>query len=173
MEAKALFLDRDGTLIIHRPYLADPAGVELLPGVRETLHQAARDGFLLFLFSNQSGVGRGYFTLNDVHRCNARMVELLGLPSGFAGECIATERPDEPSPYRKPSPRFINEMKVVHRLDPLRTWMVGDAASDVGAGLNAGVRAALIETVDAPAELPAGVWRCRDLVDFYQRLGGS
>ncbi len=173
MCAKALFLDRDGTLIVHRPYLANPAGVELLPGVRETLHQAVRDGYLLFLFSNQSGVGRGYFTLDDVHRCNRRMSELLELPHGFTGECIATESPDEPLAYRKPSPRFINEMKSLHRLDPLQSWMIGDALSDMEAGLNAGIRVALIETGLTAVELPAGVWRCLDLADFYLRLGNG
>lgn len=171
MKGKALFLDRDGTLIVHRPYLADPAGVELLPGVRETLHRALADGYLLFLFSNQSGVGRGYFTLDDVHRCNARMLELLKLPfGGFDDICIAPERPDEPSRYRKPSPRFISEMIARYSLRSDQTWMIGDAPSDVEAGLAAGVGAVLVGSKIQPYSLPATVWRCRDLADFYERL---
>lgn len=140
---KALFLDRDGTLIVDVPYLADPARVELLPGVREGFIRARALGYRLFLFTNQSGVGRGYFTLDDALRCNARMVELLDLgPDVFAGSCIAPETPDQPSLYRKPSPRFILEMIAAHGLDPTKCVMVGDRESDVRAGLNAGTRAA-------------------------------
>jgi D-glycero-D-manno-heptose 1,7-bisphosphate phosphatase len=65
-KARALFFDRDGTLIVHKHYLSDPAGVELLPGVKSALHRAIGDGWLLFLFTNQSGVARGYYTLAQV-----------------------------------------------------------------------------------------------------------
>ena len=61
--SKALFLDRDGTLIIDKVYLADPAGVELIPGVAAGLGRARSLGYKLFLFTNQSGIGRGYYTL--------------------------------------------------------------------------------------------------------------
>ena len=67
---KALFLDRDGTLIVDVPYLADPTRVQLLPGVREGFIRARGLGYRFFLFTNQSGVGRGYFTLDDALRCN-------------------------------------------------------------------------------------------------------
>lgn len=139
---KALFLDRDGTLIVDKEYLADPAGVELLPGVREALAHARACGYRLYLFSNQSGIGRGYFTLADAERCNQRLVELLGLGADvFAGTCLPPERPDQPSLYRKPSPRYIQETIAAHRLTPDHCVMVGDRDSDVYAGLNAGIRA--------------------------------
>jgi len=155
--AKALFLDRDGTLILDRDYLADPAGVELIPGVTDALRRARRLGYLLFLFTNQSGIGRGYHTIEDTHRCNARMLEHLGLGADlFAGVCIAPEAPDQPSLYRKPSPRFIHEMIAAHRLDPAQCWMIGDRESDLDAGLNAGIRAAAVCTgkYDATAWAP-------------------
>jgi D-glycero-D-manno-heptose 1,7-bisphosphate phosphatase len=56
--SKALFLDRDGTIIVDKHYLADPAGVELIPGVRSALQRARELGYKLFLFTNQSGIGR-------------------------------------------------------------------------------------------------------------------
>lgn len=168
---KAIFVDRDGSLIVYRPYLSNPAEVELLPGIRETMQQAVRDGYLLFLFSNQSGVGRGYFSMNDVELCNARMFELLGVI--FTGVCIATERPDEPLLYRKPSPRFINEMIALHRLDPKQCWMVGDALSDVCAGLNAGIHAVLLHSMESRLELPPGAFIFRDLRDFYRSLASN
>ena len=144
---KALFLDRDGTLIVDKVYLSDPAGVELVPGTTEALRRARELGYKLFLFTNQSGIGRGYHTLDDTLRVNARMEELIGLGSPlFAGVCIAPEAPDQPVIYRKPSPRFILEKIEQHRLDPAATWMVGDSAADLGAGLAAQVKVAAVAT---------------------------
>lgn len=169
---KALFWDRDGTLIVHRPYLRDPAAVELLPGVRETLGRAMAEGYLLFLLTNQSGIGRGWFTRHDVEACNARMFELLDLPApGFSGICVAPEAPDETPVYRKPSPRYLHEMIAQHALDPGTSWMIGDSLSDVQAGLNAGIRAALLGAVRPPG-LPDEVWVCPDAAGFYARLAG-
>jgi D-glycero-D-manno-heptose 1,7-bisphosphate phosphatase len=153
---KALFLDRDGTLIIDKVYLADPAGVELIPGAAEALRQARRLGYRLFLFTNQSGIGRGYHTMEDTLRVNARMEELLGLPPPvFDAICIAPEAPDQPSTYRKPSPRFILEQIAGHRLDPSQCWMVGDAAADIAAARAAGINAAMVRTGKvSPESLP-------------------
>lgn len=151
---KALFLDRDGTLIVDKHYLSDPAGVELLPGVTEGLRRARELGYKLFLFSNQSGIGRGYYTMADALRVNARMEELIGLERPlFAGECLAPETPDQPTVYRKPSPRFILEMIDAHRLDPSRCIMVGDRETDVEAGLNAKIQVVGLcnGKLDAPA----------------------
>jgi len=144
---KALFLDRDGTLIVDRVYLADPAGVELIPGAAEGLRQARSLGYGLFLFTNQSGIGRGYHSLEDSQRVNERMEELLGLPAPiFDGICIAPEAPGQPIAYRKPSPRFILETIAGRGLDPAQCWMVGDSAADIGAALSAGIRPAAVRT---------------------------
>ena len=145
--SKALFLDRDGTLILDKHYLADPAGVEIIPGVPGALRQARSLGYQLFLFTNQSGIARGLHTLHDVLRCNARMEELLGLPLPlFTDVCIATEGPDEPQRYRKPSPRFILESISRHGLDRNQCWMVGDREADIEAGRGAQIRTAAVCT---------------------------
>jgi D-glycero-D-manno-heptose 1,7-bisphosphate phosphatase len=92
------------------------------------------------------------FTLADVEAVNRRMIEMLGLGEDlFAGICIAPERPDEPVVYRKPSPRFIQEMLAEHGFAAEAAWMVGDAPSDWEAGLNAGIRSAAI-VANAAAE---------------------
>ena len=138
--SRALFLDRDGTLIIDKHYLADPADVELIPGAAGALRRARALGYKLFLFTNQSGIARGLHTLDDVLRCNRRMEELLGLPSPvFDDICIAVEGPDEPQRYRKPSPRFILESIARHALDHSQCWMIGDREADIDAGLNANI----------------------------------
>lgn len=140
---RGIFLDRDGTLIFDKHYLRDPAGVELIPGVAEALKRARALGYELFLFTNQSGIGRGMYTLDDTLRCNARMEELIGLPTPlFDDVCVAPEAPDQPQQYRKPSPRFILETIARRGLDPAQCWMVGDNEADMRAGQNANVRIA-------------------------------
>ena len=154
--SKALFLDRDGTLIVDKVYLADPSGVELIPGTAEALRRARKLGYKLFLFTNQSGIGRGLHTLDDTLRVNARVEQLLALPPpAFDDVCIAPETPDQPQVYRKPSPRFILEKIAQHHLDPRHCWIIGDSAADIRAGLAAKINAAAVRTgkVD-PATLP-------------------
>jgi len=142
-----LFLDRDGTLIEDGHYLARPADVRLLPGVAGALQRARNLGYRLYLFTNQSGVGRGYFTRQAVDACNARLLQLAGLtPGAFERVCIAPEAPGSPSRYRKPSPAFIEETLEADGLDPGHTWMVGDKLADLQAGIGGGIRAAFVET---------------------------
>jgi len=173
---RALFLDRDGTLIVDKVYLADPAGVELIAGAAEGLRRARSLGFMLFLFTNQSGIGRGLHTMEDTMRVNSRMEALLGLPAPvFDATCVAPEAPGQPSPYRKPSPRFILEKVAQHALDPAECWMVGDSAADVGSALAAGVRAAVVRSgrvaPESLAEVAAGrVSLFADFADFAASL---
>ena len=136
---KALFLDRDGTLIVDKHYLHDPEGVELFPGVAESIAHVRKLGYRLYLITNQSGIGRGYYTEADAVRCNERMEQLIGLGPEplFAEICIAPETPEQPQRYRKPSPRFILEMIARDNLDPAQCWMVGDRDADIDTAFNA------------------------------------
>jgi D-glycero-D-manno-heptose 1,7-bisphosphate phosphatase len=143
VSAKALFLDRDGTLIVDKHYLNDPAGVELLPGVADGLARARKLGYRFFLFSNQSGIGRGYYKMEDALRVNERMEELIGLERPlFEGICMAPETPEQPINYRKPSPKFILEMIATYQLDPAQCIMVGDRETDIESGQNAKIHVA-------------------------------
>lgn len=163
--------------MIDKDYLADPAGVELIPGAADALRRARARGYKLFLFTNQSGIGRGLHSLDDALRVNARLEELLGLPHPvFDGTCIAPEAPGQPSPYRKPSPRYILEMMEAHALDSRLCWMIGDRESDIEAGLAAGIRSAAVCT----GKYNAAEWAQRarpgisifpDLAAFVASLG--
>src|SRR5690606_30440880 len=139
---KALVLDRDGTLIEHVPYMHKPEEVRVLHGVREALAAARAAGVKLFLHTDQSGVGRGLFTVADAEACTARMVEMLGLgPDLFTRVCTAPEHPKEPAVYRKPSPRFAREIMAEHRLQPQELCYIGDRGSDLETAHAAGTRA--------------------------------
>lgn len=147
MSNKALFLDRDGTLILDKHYLKNPDDVEVVLGVGDFLKKAKGLGYLLFLFTNQSGVSRGYYSFEDIGRCNRRMLELLGLPEDYFTEiCIAPEAPTDLQVYRKPSPRFILEMIDKYDLDRELCWMIGDHLSDLKAGIGAGINSAWVST---------------------------
>lgn len=167
--AGGIFLDRDGTLIEDAHNLCDPAGVRILPGVPEALDRLQRAGYRLFLFSIQGGVGSSLFPLEAVQACNRRMLELLGRDDSlFDAVCLAPERPDQPSAYRKPSPRFILESIARHELAPRQSWMVGDKLSDAETGWNAGIRSALIgaDFPSRPEQLP----HYPTLLDFARAL---
>ena len=132
----ALFLDRDDTIVRDEGYMSRPEQIVLLPGAADALRRARAAGFRLYLVTNQSGIGRGYYTMADALACNRRLEELLGIV--FDGVCIAPERPDEPSRYRKPSPAYLQERIAADGLDPAASWMVGDKVSDLECGLAAG-----------------------------------
>lgn len=134
-----VFLDRDGTLIRHIPYLHEPSQVELLPTVKDGLTRLKVAGCRLFLHTNQSGVARGYFTREQAEACNIRMIELLGLGDMiFEGTCIATEGPDDDQLYRKPSTRFAREVLQRAKASPEKLYYVGDNPSDLLTAINVG-----------------------------------
>jgi D-glycero-D-manno-heptose 1,7-bisphosphate phosphatase len=143
--ARAVFLDRDGTLIEDRHYLRDPEQVNIFPGVPEALGKLQDHGFKLIVISNQSGVGRGYFTLAEVERVHKHLCrELKAAGVEFAKIYVAPEAPDQPSRGRKPSPQFLFDARDEFSLDLARSYMVGDKLIDLECGWNAGVRRALL-----------------------------
>lgn len=145
MKCAAIFLDRDGTLIEERNYLKDPAEVVLLPGAAQGLQQLQAAGFALVLVTNQSGVGRGYFTMADVARVQVRLDELLAAHGvKITKVYVAPEAPDQPSRGRKPSPQFLWDARDELNLDLACSYMIGDKLIDLECGWNAGVRRSLL-----------------------------
>ena len=143
--SRAIFLDRDGTIIKEKEYLCDPALVEVFPEAPAALKRLADAGFQLFLVTNQSGIGRGYFTAADVDRVNARMMETLTpLGVSFVKIYIAPEAPDQPSRGRKPSPQFLFDARDEFGVDLARSFMIGDKLLDLECGWNAGVQKSLL-----------------------------
>lgn len=140
-------MDRDGTLIKDAHYLKDPAKLEIIHGVGDSLIRASVAGYYLFMHTNQSGIARGYYEWSDVHACNQRMHDDFGWPEDFFLKvCIAPESPGETGGYRKPSSRFEREMIKQFELDPKECWVIGDKWLDPQTGLNAGMSGALVKT---------------------------
>jgi len=106
---RAIFLDRDGTIIKEKEYLRDPAQVEVFPEAPASLKRLADAGFSLFMVTNQSGVGRGYFTRADVDQVNARVLQAFHSAGvSFRMIYVAPEAPEQPSRGRKPSRSFCS-----------------------------------------------------------------
>src|SRR5207237_8604904 len=115
---QAVFLDRDGTIMEEKHFLYRPEEVAIFPGVAAALRRLQAAGFKLFIVSNQSGVGRGYFTLADVERVNRRLVELLARDSvRFDKTWIAPDAPEQLSRGRKPSPQFLYHARDEFAID--------------------------------------------------------
>ena len=136
---KAVFLDRDGTVVVDRAYLDNVEGIELLPGVGEALARLAAKGFLLVLISNQSGVGRGYYSREMVDAQHVRLSELLANFSvAFDSIEICPHAPWDNCSCRKPKPGLLKQAASNLQIDLRRSFMVGDKESDVMAGKQAG-----------------------------------
>ena len=141
----AVFLDRDGTLMEEVHYCADPSRVRLLEGVTEGLEALRKSGYLLVLATNQSGIGRGIFSVAEYHAVHDRLLELL--PAGIlAASYFCPDAPGIPSARRKPAPGMLFEAARDLGVNLRESWMIGDKDADCACGRNAGTRTVLVRS---------------------------
>lgn len=162
---RAVFLDRDGTIIRDADYLTQLDEIEILPGVPEALRRLKRAGYLLLVVTNQSAVARGWLTEHNLRRIHRELQSRLAerdaevdgfyycphLPDGaverYSGECEC----------RKPKPGMLLEAAADRDVDLSRSWMIGDSERDVEAGRRAGCRTILLAgTNSGQADATAG-----------------
>ena len=144
-EIRLALLDRDGTIIRDMDYLSDPDGLEFLPGAVDGLKTLAAMGFTLAIVTNQSGVARGYFTLETAREINDRLVSLLaGQGVRIAHVAMCPHGPDEGCDCRKPMPGLARS--VARALDASLddAVVIGDKASDIGLATAIGAKGVLI-----------------------------
>lgn len=152
--SRAVFLDRDGTMIRDKHYLGDPEGVEWFPGARKALRRLHETGYRLVVVTNQSGVARGLIEERDVRSVHERIRRDLrdcGVP--LAGIYYCPYLADAPcaeyrreSPMRKPAPGMLRRASRELDLTPGASYMVGDKPSDVEAGRRAECTTVLVRT---------------------------
>lgn len=129
---EAVLLDRDGTVIVDKDYLHDPDAVELIPGAAEGLQILAREGLRLFVVSNQSGIGRGYFSEHACRACFGQLDKLLRKANVFIEDSVwCPHAPEQGCDCRKPGPGMWRLLQQKHGLRPERTIMIGDKREDV------------------------------------------
>ncbi len=148
-----MLLDRDGTLVEDVPYNADPALVVPVPGAARALARLRAAGVPLALVSNQSGVGRGLMTMDDVAAVNRRLEELIG-PLGPWMVC--PHAPDDGCGCRKPAPGLLLAAAAALGVDPADCVFIGDIGADVEAARAAGIRPILVPTAVTRPEEVAG-----------------
>jgi D,D-heptose 1,7-bisphosphate phosphatase len=176
-QRKAVFIDKDGTLIPDIPYNVNVDLIEIRKDVIDGLQLLQKEGFLLIVISNQSGVARGYFKEEELNTVWERISSLLlphhlvidgfyycphhpgGRVKQFAIECEC----------RKPSPGLLLKASNDHKVDLSQSWMIGDILNDVEAGKRAGCRTILMDNGNE-TEWIQNEWRTPDftVTDFYE-----
>lgn len=165
----AVFLDRDGTIIVDDDYARDATRVRLMPGAGPALRTLASIGPLVVV-SNQSGIGRGIIAPHELAAVHARMVELLdGEGITLAATHYCEHHPDAGCPCRKPAAGMLRDAAAALGLDLSRSLMVGDKPSDLQAGRDAGCKTAYLgDGADNPG-LDAD-FRGRDWAELLRAL---
>lgn len=181
---ETLFLDRDGTLIVDKNYLSNPDGVELLPQVVESLQRLTKHGVKLFVVTNQSGIGRGYFKEEDFYACQNRLQELFASYGvNIIDMAFCPHDPSEYSPQdihhikeacscRKPSIGMWEKLSHRHGLDSRKCAMIGDRMDDIQFGINAEFSSVFLVSTgkSEQARLKYNIPESENLLDIHTHL---
>ena len=167
--AKAVFFDRDGTLMEEAYYCGDPARVRVFPGVPEALRKLKEAGFRTFVITNQSGIGRGLITEAQYRAVQEELLRQLG-----AGLIDATyfcaDPPDVPSTRRKPEPGMVLEAAAAYDIDLARSYFIGDKSADIECGRRAGTRTILVMTGYGAEQKCRADFTARDLGEAVEMV---
>ncbi len=142
---KAIFLDRDGVINEDKGYVHKIEDFRFLPGVFEALRHFKGLGYLLILVTNQSGIGRGYYTQEDFEKLTSWMRDILAKKGiELDGIYHCPHHPDLGCDCRKPAPGMIQKACEEHDIDPTRSWLIGDKPSDIEAAIAANIGKSII-----------------------------
>lgn len=175
----AAFIDRDGTLIEEKVYLSDPDGVVFVPGTVDALHVLREAGFVLVLVTNQAGISRGYYTVDDYRAVAARVDEVLadaGTPLDATYFCPHHPDTTGPCECRKPGVGMYRQAARDLGLDFGRSFFIGDKLSDVLPALELGGRGVLVRTgygAELEGEAPPEVHVVDDLAAAAEWVVGQ
>ncbi|MGI0484557.1 D-glycero-alpha-D-manno-heptose-1,7-bisphosphate 7-phosphatase [Pantanalinema rosaneae CENA516] len=191
MHRKAVFLDKDGTLIQDVPYNVDPEWIRFTPKAAEGLRLLHQAGYPLIVISNQSGVARGYFAETALVAVEQRLQELFAaIAVPLTGFYYCPHHPDGVvQPYavdctcRKPQPGLLKRAAHIHQLSLPRSWFIGDILHDVEAGRAVGCRTILLDNGNetewqlSPRRLPHHVvnnlWEAARVITAIDNLSFS
>jgi D-glycero-D-manno-heptose 1,7-bisphosphate phosphatase len=141
---RAVFLDRDGTLMEEMHFSADLSKVHAIAGAGESLAELRRDGWLNVMITNQSGIARGFFTVEEYEAVNAELFRQLG--SGMDAVYFCPEHPQNATTRRKPGTGMLEEAKRDHQIAFEKSWFIGDKDTDILCGRTAGCKTILVLT---------------------------
>src|SRR5262249_29455574 len=159
----AVFIDRDGTIVEDADYCSHPKQVKVLPGVPGALRHLKSKGFKLIVITNQSGIGGGFFTVDQYRSVESEVSRQLG-HGLIDATYFCPDVPGQHSSHRKPSPGMILQAKRDYQIDLTRSFFIGDKEIDVECGRNAGVRKIRVETgFDRDTTSSTADWVVKDL----------
>src|SRR5881296_2785413 len=141
----AVFIDRDGTIMQDADYCSDPQQVKIFPRVAEALRRLKSKGFKVIIITNQSGIGRGFFTVEQYRAVEAEVLRQLG-DGLIDATYFCPDVPGQHSSCRKPAPGMIVEATREHQIDLFGSFLIGDKEIDIECGHNAGVRTIRVKT---------------------------
>jgi D-glycero-D-manno-heptose 1,7-bisphosphate phosphatase len=158
IQQRAIFLDRDGTLVHPRHYPSRPEDLQLYDGIGAGLRRLQRAGFRLIVITNQSGLAHGYFSADDLAAMHEHLARELGrLAVRLDGVYHCPHHPEGAVPAlsiacdcRKPQPGLLVRAAADQQIDLRRSWFVGDILDDVEAGRRAGCRTVLVDLGTEP-----------------------
>jgi len=162
-QGPAVFIDRDGTIMHDADYCSDPKKVQIFPGVPQALRRLKSKGFKLIIITNQSGIGRGFFAVDQYRAVEAEVLRQLG--DGLIDSTyFCPDVPGQPSKCRKPAPGMVLEAARDHDVDLARSFFIGDKEIDAECAHNARVRAIRVRTgFDKMTDASSADWVAEDL----------
>ena len=166
---RAVFFDRDGTLMEDAHYCADPALVKVFPGVPDALRRLKDAGFAVVIISNQSGIGRGLITEVQYRAVQEEFLRQAGRGSVDASY-YCPDAPGVPSSCRKPDPGMVLAAAAAHYIDLSASYFVGDKSADIECGRRAGTRTVLVLTGYGSEQRCEADITCRDAVEAVERI---
>jgi D-glycero-D-manno-heptose 1,7-bisphosphate phosphatase len=166
---RAVFFDRDGTLMEDAHYCGDPARVRVFPGVPEALRQLKAARFATFVITNQSGIARGLITEDQYRAVHAEFLRQAGAGSIDATYYCA-DAPGVPSARRKPEPGMVLEAAADYGIDLAQSYFIGDKAADIECGKRAGTRTVLVLTGYGARQKCAADFVCGDVVEAVETI---
>jgi D-glycero-D-manno-heptose 1,7-bisphosphate phosphatase len=162
-KSRAVFIDRDGTLIHDADYCSDPKQVHVFDGAPEALRRLKHHGYKIIIITNQSGIGRGFFTIEQYRAVEAEVSRQIG-PDLIDATYFCPDVPGRPSRCRKPAPGMILDAARDHQIDLAGSFFIGDKEIDAECGRNAGVRTIRVRTgFDKMTDGSCADWIAEDL----------
>jgi D-glycero-D-manno-heptose 1,7-bisphosphate phosphatase len=166
---RAVFFDRDGTLMEDTHYCGDPSLVRVFPGVPEALQLLKEAGFGVFIITNQSGIGRGLITEAQYRSVQEEFLRQAG-PAWIDATYYCPDAPGVPSKCRKPEPGMVLTAAAEHHIDLAASYFVGDKHIDIECGKRAGTRTLLVLTGYGLEQRCAADFICKDVVEAAERI---
>ena len=153
---KAIFLDRDGVINKDFSYVYKIEEFEFVDGIFEFLREAQRRGYILIVVTNQSGIGRGYYSLEDFERVTEYMIDKMkkeGVDISKEQIFFCPHSPEANCSCRKPSPKMILDAKERFDIDLSKSILIGDKKTDIEAAKRAGVAKRVLIKKDSKIDL--------------------